>query len=204
MKKENSPLGTAANLISGVAGRVIIGALLVLLVFEGVRLSFDFGHAIFYQEPVEAAPGTDHKVELPQDTSISDAGALLKEAGLIRNELAFDIQGRLYQTKLYPGEYTLNTSMTTKEILEKLNTEGETYEEAAGKAPAETESGGVIGGGDEADGETDSAASGAADAEENASGAGAAADGTASDEPAADEAGAAETAGAAADGGANG
>lgn len=164
MKQENSPLGTAANLISGVAGRVIIGALLVLLVFEGVRLSFDFGHAIFYQEPVEAAPGTDHTIELPQDATISDAGQLLKDEGIIRNELAFVIQGTLYKTKLYPGEYTLNTSMTTKEILEKLNTDAEAYEEAAEKAPAETEDSSVIGGGDEADGETDAAAA-AGDAE---------------------------------------
>ena len=150
MRRETSPLGTAAGLISGFAKRVILAALLVLLIFEGTRVSFAFGHAIFYQEPVDAAPGTDKTVELSQGATIQDVGKLLKEDGIIRNDLAFTIQGTLYKTAVYPGNYTFNTSMTTKEILEKLNTDAQANEKAQTESAVdETDAGNVIGGGDE-------------------------------------------------------
>ena len=154
MKDERSALAKITGVIGGVAGRVIIAALLLLLTFEGLRICFDFGHDIFYQQPMEAEPGTDHVVTLEDGATMQSTAEQLKDAGLIRNELAFVIQGQLYQINLYPGDYTLNTSMTTKEILTALNTDPEEYaaqvkeSEAEREAAAEAE-GDVIGGGDE-------------------------------------------------------
>ena len=154
MKDERSALAKITGVIGGVAGRVIIAALLLLLTFEGLRICFDFGHDIFYQQPMEAEPGTDHVVTLEDGATMQSTAEQLKEEGLIRNELAFVIQGQLYQINLYPGDYTLNTSMTTKEILTVLNTDPEEYaaqvkeSEAEREAEAEAE-GDVIGGGDE-------------------------------------------------------
>ena len=154
MKDERSALAKITGVIGGVAGRVIIAALLLLLTFEGLRICFDFGHDIFYQQPMEAEPGTDHVVTLEDGATMQSTAEQLKDAGLIRNELAFVIQGELYQINLYPGDYTLNTSMTTKEILTALNTDPEEYaaqvkeSEAEREAAAEAE-GDVIGGGDE-------------------------------------------------------
>lgn len=154
MKDERSALAKITGVIGGVAGRVIIAALLLLLTFEGLRICFDFGHDIFYQQPMEAEPGTDHVVTLEDGATMQSTAEQLKEEGLIRNELAFVIQGQLYQINLYPGDYTLNTSMTTKEILTALNTDPEEYaaqvkeSEAEREAEAEAE-GDVIGGGDE-------------------------------------------------------
>lgn len=154
MKDERSALAKITGVIGGVAGRVIIAALLLLLTFEGLRICFDFGHDIFYQQPMEAEPGTDHVVTLEDGATMQSTAEQLKDEGLIRNELAFVIQGQLYQINLYPGDYTLNTSMTTKEILTALNTDPEEYaaqvkeSEAEREAEAEAE-GDVIGGGDE-------------------------------------------------------
>lgn len=154
MKDERSALAKITGVIGGVAGRVIIAALLLLLTFEGLRICFDFGHDIFYQQPMEADPGTDHVVTLEDGATMQRTAEQLKDEGLIRNELAFMIQGELYQINLYPGDYTLNTSMTTKEILTALNTDPEEYaaqvkeSEAEREAAAEAE-GDVIGGGDE-------------------------------------------------------
>ena len=154
MKDERSALAKITGVIGGVAGRVIIAALLLLLTFEGLRICFDFGHDIFYQQPMEAEPGTDHVVTLEDGATMQSTAEQLKDEGLIRNELAFVIQGELYQINLYPGDYTLNTSMTTKEILTALNTDPEEYaaqvkeSEAEREAAAEAE-GDVIGGGDE-------------------------------------------------------
>ena len=147
MKDERSALAKVTGLLSGVAGRVIVIALLLLLTFEGLRFCFDFGHDIFYQQPVEAEPGTDHTVTLEDGMSMSAVADQLEEEGLIRNKTAFVIQGELYQTNLYPGEYTLNTSMTTKEILAALNTEPEEHERQEESADAKENTGDIIGGG---------------------------------------------------------
>ena len=152
MKDERSALAKVTGLIGGVAGRVIIAALLLLLTFEGLRFCFDFGHDIFYQQPVEAAPGTDHIVTLEDGATVDSVADQLEEEGLIRNKTAFVIQGELYKINLYPGDYTLNTSMTTGEILTALNTDPEEYEaqvraseaEAAEAASAAADQGDVI------------------------------------------------------------
>lgn len=153
MRDERSALSKVTGLLGGVAGRVIIAALLLLLTFEGLKFCFDFGHDIFYQRPVEAEPGTDHVVSLPEGSTMQSVADQLSEEGLIRNKTAFVIQGELYEINLYPGDYTLNTSMTTKEILAALNTEPEDYaaqvkeSEAEAAARAEISEGGVIGAG---------------------------------------------------------
>ena len=153
MRDERSALAKVTGLLSGVAGRVIILALLLLLTVEGLRFCFDFGHAIFYQQPVEAAPGTDHVVTLEDGMTMSSVAEQLAEDGLIQNKWAFIIQGELYQTNIYPGEYTLNTSMTTKELLAALDTDPEEYEkqvkEAKEEAEAAAAAGDVVGGGDD-------------------------------------------------------
>ena len=139
MKDERSALAKITGVIGGVAGRVIIAALLLLLTFEGLRICFDFGHDIFYQQPMEADPGTDHVVTLEDGATMQSTAEKLKDEGLIRNELAFVIQGELYQINLYPGDYTLNTSMTTKEILTALNTDPEEYAAQVKESEAERE-----------------------------------------------------------------
>ncbi|MDO4265970.1 MAG: endolytic transglycosylase MltG [Eubacteriales bacterium] len=127
MKDDRSALAKVTGLLGGIAGRVIIAALLLLVTFEGLSFCFDFGHDIFYQQPVEAAPGTDHVVTLEDGVTMDSVADQLEEEGLIRNKTAFVIQGELYKINLYPGDYTLNTSMTTGEILTALNTDPEEY-----------------------------------------------------------------------------
>lgn len=166
-EREDSPLAHAAHFISSFAGKIIIGALLVLLLLEGVRTSFAFGRAIFYQKPAEVAPGTDREIVLEQGENLEDLAKTLAGEGLIRSELPFVIQGKLYETELYPGSYTLNTSMTTKEILEKIGADGERYAEGGQgeSAASEDGSGTVIGGGDDAVDEAQKAAAAKSGAE---------------------------------------
>lgn len=144
MKDERSALSKVTGILGGIAGRVIIAALLLLITFEGLSFCFDFGHDIFYQQPVEAAPGTDHVITLEDGATMDSVADQLEENGLIRNKAAFIIQGELYKINLYPGDYTLNTSMTTGEILNALNTDPEEYEaqvraSEAAAAAAETD-----------------------------------------------------------------
>ena len=125
MDNNENALQKITGFLTGFAGRVILIALIVLVCAYGLKASFDFGHDIFYQEPVEAEPGQDKEITVEEGATLDSIADLLKEEGLIRNEIAFKVQGILYESNIEPGKYILNTSMTTKELLEALNTEPE-------------------------------------------------------------------------------
>lgn len=145
-----SGIKKTADFLSGMAGRVIMIAIMILVIFVAVRFSFRFGHSIFYQSPAEAPPGRDVEVTIEKGASIDELAEQLYDDGIITNELAFRIQGRLYKVNYYPGTYTLNTSMTVKEILETLDMTEAEYEESKAAAQAAGEGkDGVVGGGSE-------------------------------------------------------
>ena len=152
-KKESSFIGRAADILGGAAGRVIVAALLILIAFELGSFCFSFGRSIFYQEPMETEPGTDIVITIPEGSDAKSVAELLEQEGIIRDGSAFAIQEELYEVNIYPGEYTLNTSMTTKEILSELNISEEEYQRrlAASEAAETSQNPDVIGGGDEAD-----------------------------------------------------
>ncbi|MBQ7175142.1 MAG: endolytic transglycosylase MltG [Lachnospiraceae bacterium] len=150
MTEHESGIRRISEFLSGVAGRVILIALMTLVVFVAVRFSFNFGHSVFYQTPAEAPPGTDVEVTIEKGASIDELAEQLYDDGIITNDLAFRIQGRLYKVNFYPGTYTLNTSMTVKEILEAIDMTEAEYEESKAAAQAADEgSDGEIGGGSE-------------------------------------------------------
>ena len=61
---------------------------------------------------------------------VSQAADELEKKGLIKNIYAFLFQSRFYDyDKIYPGTYTFNTSMTSKEILQKLSEKSENEED---------------------------------------------------------------------------
>ena len=145
-----SGIKKTADFLSGMAGRVIMIAIMILVIFVAVRFSFRFGHSIFYQSPAEAPPGRDIEVTIEKGASIDELAEQLYDDGIITNELAFRIQGRLYKVNYYPGTYTLNTSMTVKEILQALDMTEAEYEESKAAAQAAGEGkDGVLGGGSE-------------------------------------------------------
>ena len=107
--------------------KLMLLALLILLLYEAVIRGYAFGHAVFYAEAVEAAPGHDITVVVKD---VSQAADELEKKGLIKNIYAFLFQSRFYDyDKIYPGTYTFNTSMTSKEILQKLSEKPENEED---------------------------------------------------------------------------
>lgn len=145
---------SAAEVIGRIAGRVILSAVMVLLAFIAVRYSFSFGRAVFYQAPVEKAPGRDIIIEITEDMGNSAAAEALFNEKAIRNDTAFSVMERVYKVKLHPGFYTVNTSCSSKEILMSLIEQSELLsEEASGMKTDDTSD--VIGAGGEADHEQD-------------------------------------------------
>ncbi|RGY97036.1 endolytic transglycosylase MltG [Clostridium sp. AM58-1XD] len=110
----------AAGLL-GFAGKIIVYAVIGFMLFEGVTKGYAFGHEIFCPTAVAAEPGTERNVTVGEGTTESQAAKILKDNGLIRNEAVFIIQAKLYEYTIHPGTYVLNTSMTSREMLEILN-----------------------------------------------------------------------------------
>ena len=108
--------------IISISVKLMLLALLILLLYEAVIRGYAFGHAVFYAEAVEAAPGHNITVVVKDGEDVSQTAGELEKKGLIKNIYAFLFQSRFYDyDKIYPGTYTLNTSMTSKEILQKLS-----------------------------------------------------------------------------------
>ena len=105
--------------------------LVMLLVVIGLiklgSFCYDFGYRVFTEGPVEEEPGTDVTVDVTGDLSEYQIGKLLKKEGLIRDANLFYVQLRMsaYHGKLKTGTYTLNTSMTAKDMMAVMAAESE-------------------------------------------------------------------------------
>ena len=104
-----------------ISGKLIIYALVLILLAEGVTRGYAFGHEIFYATAVDAPPGRNVEITILDDQSDGDTISILADLGLVKSELAVHIQKWFYDYDIYPGTYTLNTSMTSKEMLQILN-----------------------------------------------------------------------------------
>ena len=68
-----------------------------------------------------AAPGRDMEIQVEAGASVSAVGKTLEKEGLINNQYSFIIQAMVYDYEIQPGDYILNTSMTSREILDILS-----------------------------------------------------------------------------------
>lgn len=105
--------------------------LVMLLVFVGLvelgNYCYEFGYRVFTEAPVDAEPGKEVVVQVTSDMSEREIGKMLEEKGLVRDGNLFLAQLKLsaYSGELLPGIYTLNTSMTGKEMIVIMGTEQE-------------------------------------------------------------------------------
>ena len=68
-------------------------------------------------------------MELDGKESISEVGAILEKDGLIRDSAAFSLQAKCYDYEVKKGSFRLNTSQTSKDIINILNEETEKEKE---------------------------------------------------------------------------
>ena len=98
----------------------ILVILLVLIGFVKIgTYCYDFGYRVFTEAPVDAEPGRDVVVQISDDMSDMDIAKELKEKGLVENAKLFFVQLKVsaYSGRLHSGVYTLNTSMTTRDMM---------------------------------------------------------------------------------------
>ena len=89
------------------------------------------GIPCFMKVPWSRRRGGDITVTVPQGQKDADTIHELKIDGLIDNELAMRIQMKFYDYEIHPGTYTLNTSMSSKKMLQILNEKVEEEEDTA-------------------------------------------------------------------------
>ena len=120
--------------------------LVMLLVVIGLiklgSFCYDFGYRVFTEGPVEEEPGTDVTVDVTGNLSEYQIGNLLKKEGLIRDANLFYVQLRMsaYHGKLKTGTYTLNTSMTAKDMMVVMAAESEESTESTESTEQEKDS----------------------------------------------------------------
>lgn len=90
---------------------------IVVVFLIGSQL-FKFGDRLFYERAIdEENPKTVEFIIADNDTT-EDIAKKLFNSGLIDDELAFRFRAYIYKTNLTPGVYTLDTSMTIKNMLD--------------------------------------------------------------------------------------
>lgn len=125
---------TAAGIL-GFVGKIIVYVIVGFLLVQGVTKGYAFGYEVFCPSAVEAAPGRDKTIEIAEGLTISETADVLIKKGLIKNKATFIIQAKFYEYEVHSGTYRLNTSMTSRDILEVLNEipDGENGKEDAGE-----------------------------------------------------------------------
>lgn len=104
---------------------ILVTLLVIVGLIEIGRYCYDFGYRVFTETAIEEAPGTDIVVQVTSDMSEYEIGKTLEKEGLIRDAKLFYAQLKLsaYSGELLPGTYTLNTSMTGKDMLVVMATD---------------------------------------------------------------------------------
>ncbi len=125
---------------------ISFSVLITLLVIVGlVELGtncYRFGYRVFTEPPMDEAPGRDVSVMITSDMSEYDIGRELQDRGLVRDAALFLVQLKLsaYSGDIRPGSYTLNTSLTGKELAAAM---AATKEDAEGTEGTESKEGGT-------------------------------------------------------------
>jgi UPF0755 protein len=102
--------------------KVAVIAVIVMFIYRGALLAYDYGYRIFEEAPMSEGEGREVVITIPEGMSSKEMGELLFMKGLIRDEKLFRIQYMLseYKEELVPGTFTLRTNMTVEEMLKAM------------------------------------------------------------------------------------
>lgn len=105
--------------------KVVLAVVVVMFVYKGATLAYDYGYRVFAEEPMDVAPGIDMDIVIEEGMGPKEIGVLLESKGLIRDGTQFYLQNILskYKGDLKSGKYVLNSSMTTEEMMAVISGE---------------------------------------------------------------------------------
>ena len=107
-----------------VAFKIMIALFVIAATVKLGGIGYDFGYRVFTESAIDKEPGKDVLVQVREDTSARELGKTLEEKGLVRDGNLFFLQLKLsaYSKRSLPGVYTLNTSMTAKDMMVVMST----------------------------------------------------------------------------------
>ena len=105
------------SILSGITAILIFLTAFSIVLFLGISAGYDFGYQLFTAPAVSSPPGREVTIEVKKGETTDEIADKLVDAGLIRSKVNFLCQKLFFKKHLLPGEYTLNTAMTSKEIL---------------------------------------------------------------------------------------
>lgn len=113
----------AKQIIAAVGGmllKVLIAILVIVGVYKGATIGYEYGYRIFQEPAMTESPGVDVQVDITMGKTALEIGEVLEQHGLVRDKYIFYVQNLLsnYKDELQPGSYVLNTSMTAQEMME--------------------------------------------------------------------------------------
>ena len=112
-----------SSLVIQLAITVIALTVAAMVFFVGIKKAYRFGYDVFDTSAVAEYPGTDKLFVVEKGTNRAQCMDNLEKSGLIQDKNVAWIQSYFFDCEIYPGTYTLNTSMSTKEILTLLSVE---------------------------------------------------------------------------------
>ncbi len=100
------------------AFKLAAAVIIVVMIYRGANLAFDYGYRIF-EEPPMSEVGRDVTVTIPEGMSAEEMGELFYQKGLIRDVNLFRLQYLLseYKEELNSGKFILSTSMQVEEMM---------------------------------------------------------------------------------------
>ena len=118
--------------------RVAFSIMIALLVlFAGIKICsicYDFGYRVFTEPAMTNGDGQDVLVQVEKGISAEDKG-------LVRDHNLFYLQLKLsaYSGHIKPGVYTLNTSMTAKDMMVIMSSDKSDEEQTQTTEPSDTQ-----------------------------------------------------------------
>lgn len=112
-------VGNAGVIVAGGAFKIALYVCIVVLIIWLGRLSYQFGHDIFDQQPMSPREGQEITVVVKEDDSVYDIAKTLESKGLVENAKVFWIQEKLsnYKGQMKPGTYLLSTAYEPSRLL---------------------------------------------------------------------------------------
>lgn len=121
MSNTNKTVKQISSAVIQTAMTVIFLTIVVMVFYVAIRKAYRFGQEVFDMSPMAEAPGVDKLFIVEDGVSTMQCLESLEGAGLIRDKNIARFLEFFFEYEIYPGTYTLNTSMTVKEILAELN-----------------------------------------------------------------------------------
>lgn len=125
MSKTTREINRITTTIMSVSCKVVLYALVLFLLYEGVTRGYSCGHEIFDPTPMSQEPGITREFVIGEGDTVKTVAKALEEDGLIRDKWIFILQAKIYEYEIHAGSYELNTSMTSKDMLKLIDAGGE-------------------------------------------------------------------------------